>query len=311
MGISAGVDQPRVHNARISPQRLRFGAQGHFTIVQFTDLHWRNGDAADQRTRELMNHVFDAERPDLVVLTGDVIEGAECTDPAQAWREVVWPMEERAAPWAAVFGNHDDEGSLGREQLLAVQQSCRMCLSEPGPEEVPGVGNYVLAIQSARDSSIAAVIYFLDSGGVAPAGVDGYAWITAEQIQWYRGESRGRFERIPALAFFHIPLPEFDEVWNPQTCVGSKHEEVCCPQINSGFLSALREQGDVKGVFVGHDHLNDFEGTLDGIRLCYGRATGYGSYGRDDFPRGARVIRLREGERAFTTWLSLDRAAGR
>ena len=314
MGISAGAAQPQVRNARFCPHPPRFGAQGNFTIVQFTDLHWRNGDAADQQTRELMNYVLDAERPDLVVLTGDVIGGAECTDPAQAWREAVCPMEERAVPWAAVFGNHDDEGSLSREDLMAVQRSCRMCLSERGPEDVPGVGNYVLGVQSARDGCVAAALYFLDSGSLAPAGMDGYAWITAEQIQWYREVSRQlskTYARIPAAAFFHIPLPEFNAVWNPTICQGSKNEEVCCPRINSGFLSVLCEQGDVMGVIVGHDHLNDFEGTLDGIRLCYGRATGYGSYGRDDFPRGARVIRLREGERSFTTWLVLDSVAGR
>ena len=50
----------------------------------------------------------------------------------------------------------------------------------------------------------------------------------------------------------------------------------------------------------------NFEGTLHGIRLCYGRATGYNTYGREGFPRGARLIELREGERAFSTWLRLE-----
>ena len=52
--------------------------------------------------------------------------------------------------------------------------------------------------------------------------------------------------------------------------------------------------------------IDDFEGTLHGIRLCYGRATGYNTYGREGFPRGARLIELREGERAFSTWLRLE-----
>jgi hypothetical protein len=64
--------------------------------------------------------------------------------------------------------------------------------------------------------------------------------------------------------------------------------------------------GDVMGTFAGHDHLNDYIGELHGIRLGYGRATGYNTYGKEGFPRGARVIQLFEGERRFDTWIRLD-----
>jgi hypothetical protein len=84
-----------------------------------------------------------------------------------------------------------------------------------------------------------------------------------------------------------------------------KYEEICPPFVNSGFFSALHEAGDVMGTFVGHDHVNDFIGDLYGIRLAYGRATGYNTYGRAGMARGARVIRLTQGVRAFRTWLHL------
>jgi hypothetical protein len=72
------------------------------------------------------------------------------------------------------------------------------------------------------------------------------------------------------------------------------------------MFAAMHEMGDVMGVFVGHDHVNDFIGDLHGIRLAYGRATGYNTYGRQGMARGARVIRLVEGEQDFTTWLRLE-----
>jgi hypothetical protein len=71
--------------------------------------------------------------------------------------------------------------------------------------------------------------------------------------------------------------------------------------VNSGLFAAFLERGDVVGVFCGHDHLNDYEATLHGIRLVYGRATGHGGYGRAGFPRGARVIELRDALRGFET----------
>lgn len=297
---------------------LRFRPDGTFTIVQVTDIHWHNGEPADLRTRALIEAVIDAERPDLVALTGDIVGGYDSRDPARAYREVVAPLESRELPWAAVFGNHDDEGRLSRLDLLHVQKGHPHCLTERGPLDVTGVGNYVLRIEGAEDDGLAAALYFLDSGGHESQGIGDYAWIARDQIAWYVETSRalaaeyGRPEqRLPALAFFHIPLPEYAEVWEQRVCRGSKGEPVCGPVINSGFFAALVEQGDVMGTFVGHDHLNDFEGELHGIRLAYGRATGYSPYGTEGFERGARVIRLREGERQFETWLRVGEDAVR
>lgn len=315
-----GRRQPRPPDRNQVPGRddaFRFRQNGTFTIVQFTDLHWQNGGEDDRATRALMGRVLDAEAPDLVVLTGDVLGGSACADPAAAWREAVAPMEAREIPWCAVFGNHDDEGSLTRAQLMAAQQEFPMCRSLPGPENIGGVGNYAHRIYSASrgdsDGDAAkAVLYFLDSGGYAPEPVGGYAWITPGQIAWFRAaasaqaSSGGSSAPPPSLVFFHIPLPEYAEVWDTRPCRGHRHEPVCCPALNSGLFTALLEAGGVLGTFVGHDHVNDFEGTLHGIRLCYGRATGYNTYGREGFARGARVIRLREDVPDFSTWLRLD-----
>ena len=294
---------------------LRFRGDGTFTIVQLTDVHWRNGEDADHRSRALIEGVLDAEAPDLVALTGDIVEGAACRDPAEAYRQAVAPIEARGIPWAAVFGNHDDEGTLSREQLLEVQQEGAFCLTERGPREVTGVGNYVLRVASAHDDAFAAALYFLDSHAYNAFAIGDYAWITHDQIAWYRAAARrlaedyaaaGSDQRVPALAFFHIPLLEYAEVWETRVCRGHRHEPVCAPALNSGLFTAFLEAGDVMGAFVGHDHVNDFEGDLHGVRLCYGRATGHSPYGLDGFQRGARVIRLLQGERSFETWLRLD-----
>ena len=301
------------------PPALRFRADGTFTIVQFTDTHVTEGDAPDVQTAALMAAVLDAEQPDLVVLTGDVIDGGRCTDPAASWRRAVTPVTGRGLPWAAVFGNHDDEGSLDRAALMAVQQELPGCLSrEPsgrGHATISGVGNYALTVLASAGDKPAAHLYFLDSNAYAETDIGGYGWVRRDQIAWYvmkartlaRPEgTRADGALLPALAFFHIPLPEYDEVWELHLCHGVKYEPVCCPAINTGLFAALHEVGDVLGTFVGHDHINDYMGGLHGIRLCYGRATGYNTYGREGFARGARVIRLQEGVRDFTTWLRLD-----
>ena len=54
-------------------QELRFNSNHKFKIVQFTDIHWISDNPASEEAGERMREVLDAERPDLVVFTGDVI----------------------------------------------------------------------------------------------------------------------------------------------------------------------------------------------------------------------------------------------
>jgi Predicted phosphohydrolases len=300
------------------PRSLVFREDHTFTIAQFTDLHWIDNGVLDQMTRRLMEDILDAEQPDLVVFTGDVIYtgnvapgDSRCEDPLGALREAVQSAEIRGIPWAIVFGNHDTESIITREELIHAVLEYPHTVAQRGPVEVSGEGNYRLSIQDAAGQS-KFNLYFFDSGAYSPVPhIDGYDWIRSDQIEWYKKESmqlRDTSDKqpLPALAFFHIPLPEYQEVWDTKTCYGNFYEtSVCSSQVNSGLFAAMLEMGDIVGTFVGHDHINDYWGDLHGIRLCYGRASGYNTYGKEGFPRGARMIRLREDERSFETWLRL------
>ncbi|OCT11357.1 metallophosphoesterase [Paenibacillus pectinilyticus] len=302
----------------LKQQPLTFREDRTFTITQFTDLHWIDGRTEDQQTLRLMEEVLDAEQPDLVVFTGDIIytgpvaDGEHhCEEPLQAFRDAMQAVEDRKIPWAVVFGNHDTESLITRDELMSSVLTYPYTLTQPGPENISGVGNYTLSLQGS-DGQTKANLIFLDSGAYSPVPhIEGYDWIRSDQINWYKEESRklqasASGQPIPALAFFHIPIPEYQQLWDTTTCYGNMFEaSISSPRVNSGLFTAMLEMGDVIGTFVGHDHVNDYWGDLHGIRLCFGRATGYNTYGKEGFHRGARMIRLREGERAFETWLRL------
>ncbi|WP_276354521.1 metallophosphoesterase family protein [Cohnella caldifontis] len=287
---------------------LKFRPDGTFKIVQFTDLHFGEihpgSQEAEERTTELMERIIAAEKPDLVALTGDLHWSIDVPDPKAALRRAIAPVVRSGVAWAAVFGNHDAEEGVTKEELLAIQQEDERCLTAAGPDDIHGIGNYALTVKK-QDGTDGAALYFFDSGDYAPTPIGGYAWIHPDQVRWYVEQSRGHALRdegpLPAIAFFHIPFPEYKEAWNGEQVTGVNGESVCCPGINSGLFGAMVQMGDVMGTFVGHDHDNDYCGTLHGIRLCYGRVTGYNTYGK--LPRGARVIELREGRRAFETWI--------
>jgi hypothetical protein len=198
-----------------------------------------------------------------------------------------------------VFGNHDPEHELTNRQIIDLLSEYPYNLTENGPEDIFGNGNYVLTVSpsSPGKQTAAATLYCFDTK---------HEWLHYDQMDWYRRHSR-RFagenggKPLPSLAFYHIPVPEFNEVIGKPTTVGVKQEDVCCPDLNSGSFTAMYECGDVMGIFVGHDHDNNYIGCLHNICLAYGYKSGRQSYG--DIGRGVRVIELHEGERKFTTWL--------
>ncbi len=303
-------------------QTLPIRPDGSFTIAQFTDLHLNDGGATCQQTVALLETVLALEQPDLVILTGDVCAATEnpLQDAAAAWRLALAPIVRRHLNWACVFGNHDDEGDLSRAQLMAFLQQQPGCVAEPGPPDLPGVGNYVIDLihpattsgnEAAESGQRMARLYFLDSHAYGPRGVSRYGWMKPEQIEWFTAMAKEATDQengaqdASGLVFFHIPLPEYELAAQAGQFVGNKLEKVCCPEVNSGLFAAMVKSGAVAGVFVGHDHVNDYEATLQGIRLCYGRASGYGSYGDDSMLRGARLIRLRAGQSGFESWLRL------
>ena len=256
-----------------------------------------------------MASVLDAEKPALVVLTGDIITSVPIR---QAWQSAIKPVVERNIPWAAVLGNHDEEHGLSRRQIIAILETMPCSMTRSGPKDIGGCGNYTIEVKASGTNKNAAILYFLDSNAYVE-GSDNklYDWIKFEQIEWYRQNSR-RYSRdnggkpLPSLMFFHIPLPEYKYAWNIENtkCIGAKFESVCCPPVNSGLFASIVELKDVIGTFVGHDHSNDYAAYFHGVCLTYGRATGYDTYGQ--LSRGARVIELKEGKREFDSWIRTE-----
>lgn len=69
----------------------------------------------------------------------------------------------------------------------------------------------------------------------------------------------------------------------------------------------MKMVGNIKGIFVGHDHNNDYWGDYNGIKLHFGRKTGHGGYGPPWYMRrGARVIQFLaddDGNVEMNSWI--------
>lgn len=111
---------------------LHFSRDGKFKILQIADLHYSvsigtcrdmppdpNLDGlctslgSDHLTSTLLTRMLDLEKPDLVVFTGDQLNGQGSSwDPKSVLAKFSKEVWGRGIPWAAVFGNHDEESSL-------------------------------------------------------------------------------------------------------------------------------------------------------------------------------------------------------
>lgn len=286
---------------------LKFKADKSFKIVQFTDLHVKWQDQRSEVAFERMNQVLDDEKPDLVIFTGDIIYSKPALD---NMRNVLKTVSDRKIPFSIVFGNHDNEQGATKEELLQVAMSLPYSLTADEQPEISGVGNYALAVRSSDGSRDAAVLYCIDSNTYSTIeGIGGYDYIKFDQIDWYRKRSAAFTaandgKPLPSLAFFHIPLPEYNQAAMEENAqlYGIRREKACSPALNSGLFTAFKQNNDVLGVFVGHDHDDDYAVYWHNILLAYGRFTG-GPTEYNNLPNGARVIELKEDSRTFTTWI--------
>ncbi len=288
---------------------LRFKENGTFRIVQFADLHWSHRSPGKEKTADLITYILATEKPDLAVLTGDNVTDSPA---GEAWQVITRIFEDARIPWAITFGNHDSETDIAKPKLITLLQQSPYFIGETGPNNIHGCGNYVHPILASQADTPAAALYFLDSNHYPPLHkIGAYGWINHDQITWYREQSRRFTEAnqqapLPSLAFFHIPLVEYNYI-KKSTAVGNRREGSGSSNVNSGLLSAILEMGDVMGTFVGHDHDQDYIGIEQDIALGYGRVTGIQASGRRE--KGARVIELHEGRFTFDTWIRTRQGA--
>ncbi|KAI3918474.1 hypothetical protein MKX01_041794 [Papaver californicum] len=252
---------------------------------------------SDLNTTAFINRMIKAEKPDPIVFTGDNIFGQDATDAAKSLDAAFAPAIGAGIPWAAVLGNHDMESTLTREGMMKHIAGMQLTLSQLNPasaDVIDGFGNYNLEVGGAEGSSLqnktVLNLYFLDSGDYFTVpSIGGYGWIKPSQQKVYMSKPKPQKAPAPGLAYFHIPLPEYGDLGSNFT--GVKGEGLISPpSVNSGFFTTLRDVGDVKAVFTGHDHLNDFCGELTGIHLCYAGGFGYHAYGLKGWSRRARVV---------------------
>lgn len=133
------------------------------------------------------------------MVLGDNIFGSSAPDAAESLFEAFGPAMESGLPWAAILGNHDQESTMNREELMSLISHMDYSVSQINPladsltdsAKIDGFGNYNLRVYGAPGSILANSsvlnLFFLDSGDRAVyQGIRTYGWIKDSQLQWMR-----------------------------------------------------------------------------------------------------------------------------
>lgn len=302
--LDQGSDKQDVRDDR---KTLRFNSDHEFTILQLTDLHYGDSTGRNRMNVDITNKLIDMAKPDMVVITGDAISGYAWDQSTKGfflknWKLFTQPFLEKKVLYAYIMGNHDNQADYNYQQIADLEKSHPYSLFAGDSSIDPdSISNYKLEVLSSFENkkhTPSAILWSFDSKDTGCLDVSkSWGCITTNQLDWYTKAGQDMKntynQKIDGLAFFHIPTVEFLYLWLFGKTYGFKGESIGCPKRDTGVVRRFIKNDDIKAVFVGHDHDNDFGGNFFGVELVQGHKTGYGSYGPKS-SHGGRVIKLKE-----------------
>lgn len=271
------------------------GGDSSIRILQATDLHlgkkgfWKQ----DLRTFRRIQRLVEMYNPDLIAVTGDLFTGEKYFGSLLAAFAVQF-FDSLERPWLYVFGNHDPEGGFDRDDIYRVFSESRWGVLgfHPVKGKLKKKYDYLVDVKRKTKSQPDWQIYAFDSGSRK-----GFKSIKQDQIEWYEELSnktkRKYLKKIRALAIFHIPLKQYQDLWNDRSIPkhGESKEKVYYEEDDGSVYRSFLKTGNIEATFCGHDHYNNYWGTFHGgIILAYGHISGEAT--KWAWPTGGKLITL-------------------
>lgn len=221
-----------------------------FKVLQITDVHVGGGFLSfgkDRKALRAVANMISYEKPDLVMVTGDVSFPVPYISGSFNNKKTVdifaSLMEQLGVYWTVSFGNHDAEAYnyFNRAKVSEFYQNEKYeyCLFKNGPTDIKGYGNQILNIKNSS-GIITQTLFAIDSNAYLPDDPLGLKWhydnVGQDQIDWYArevehlsnynkkiikniksestDETFKNFERVSSLIFMHIPFQEMKDAWD-------------------------------------------------------------------------------------------------
>lgn len=237
-----------------------FVTDGEFKVMQLTDVHIGGGFLSKDKDKKAINAVaamITAEKPDLVVVTGDIsyaVPWGGSINNSYGHEFFTRLMENLGVYYTITLGNHDSEiYDLYNRAAVAEMyenESLEHCLFTDDDGNTYGYGNHVINVKNTK-GLITKTLVMMDTNSYTEEDPLGLLWdydnIHEDQIEWYRGvidnyssqnralldsmpeserpENIEEFETVQSLLFIHIPLLEVREAYNEYLEAGEKNTD--------------------------------------------------------------------------------------
>ena len=261
-------------------------------------------DKVEERCYRYVRETITETKPDLIILTGDIIYG-EFDDDGSVFVDFIEFMESFEVPWAPIFGNHENESKKGVDWQCEQLENAQYCLFDQ--KELTGNGNYSVGI--VQGGKVIRTFFMMDSNGCGAASEESIAnghtvtnvGIYADQQEWLLWECAVIKSEYPDVNFSlacHIQPQIFgtaleyyyDNYIKNIDAMGTSKPTTDFGVLNAGlkspwdgnmtFFNAIKAEG-FDSIFVGHEHLNSASVVCEGIRFQFGQKSS--TYDRFNF----------------------------
>ena len=200
-----------------------------FRILFLTDVHLCEQKVPTRRTIERMVNWIYTEKPDLIILGGDTLNGLNDRVRVEQFRTM---MDKFGIYWAPILGNHEGDRPFlmtSREEVVKIWSASSLCLMESDVKKtadgrtVDGYGNYVVSVLGA-DGYIKDAFFMLDNGSKLMKKSEYEKWevekkadtaISAAQVDWYNETYQAMKTKnggsLTHMCVIHKPLQELGE----------------------------------------------------------------------------------------------------
>ena len=278
----------------------------NITDPQLGDPEWEDGHVNRQILEYTIRTLIEKVKPDLITVSGDLAWAGY----NHAYTMLADYLESFQIPWAPIWGNHDNQNGADYIDKIATRYlAYPHCVYEKGDPAL-GNGNYVIRIE--ENGKLVEAIFMMDSHDKADytdeKGEIRQEWakLIPAQMEWYKEQSallKGDgckdatlILHIPIYAYRTASLAAFKEgltlnevtleqakkgeCWNAgyENSVGVQHEGISSYPADDGVFTVLKEDGLVKHILAGHDHVNNWIITHEGITMIFALKAGAGCY---------------------------------
>lgn len=185
---------------------------GEFNILQISDTHIISGSTKnDKETLENVRKQIENLKPQLVVVSGDMVEGNNKNskfNKKTALETIGNMFEELSQYWAYVPGNNDGEFMGTTADVAAFLSQYEHCILS-NEENLTGATQYSVDLKDSDGKTVHSLI-FLDS--LARDENNKYDYMKEDQVEWAKQTVESKKQENPDVFvsfFFHMNTPNF------------------------------------------------------------------------------------------------------